>query len=239
MAGRLVKMAGRKLWSDQDVTSAATLLKSADTSLAEMNDPSLLGVRRAIIEDINTLSNLTQVDFDGIILRINQLSNQVDNLHLAENNNDEAPMDQESNELSSWIGEWRQNLSKSWYNFMDDFITLRRRDTSAEPLLAPNNDIYLRENIRSRLLVAVQAIPLHQNETYKQSLETISTWVRAYFNTTDPATKAFLEELDTLSQQPIFIDLPERLKSQPLLEKVMQTLLSNLLSHFLAVHQEG
>lgn len=58
---------------------------------------------------------------------------------------------------------------------MADFITIRRRDTSAEPLLAPNQDIYLRENIRSRLLVAAQAIPRHQNETYKQSLETVST----------------------------------------------------------------
>jgi uroporphyrin-3 C-methyltransferase len=30
----LVKLAGRKLWSDQDVTTAAALLKSADASLA-------------------------------------------------------------------------------------------------------------------------------------------------------------------------------------------------------------
>ncbi|WP_303719973.1 uroporphyrinogen-III C-methyltransferase, partial [Pseudomonas aeruginosa] len=37
----LVKLAGRKLWSDQDVTTAAALLKSADASLADMNDPSL------------------------------------------------------------------------------------------------------------------------------------------------------------------------------------------------------
>lgn len=33
----LVKLAGRKLWSDQDVTTAAALLKSADASLADMN----------------------------------------------------------------------------------------------------------------------------------------------------------------------------------------------------------
>jgi len=166
----LVKMAGRKLWSDQDVTSAAALLKSADASLADMNDPSLLDVRRAITEDISTLSTLTQVDYDGIILKVNQLSNQVDNLRLADNDTDEAPMDQNSSELSGSIGEWRQNLAKSWRNFMANFITIRRRDTSAEPLLAPNQDIYLRENIRSRLLVAAQAIPLHQHETYKQSL---------------------------------------------------------------------
>lgn len=235
----LVKMAGRKLWSDQDVTTAAALLKSADASLADMNDPSLLEVRRAITEDVSTLSTLTQVDFDGIILKTNQLSNQVDNLRLADNDNDEAPMDQDSSELSSSIGEWRQSLTKSWHNFMADFITVRRRDSSAEPLLAPNQDIYLRENIRSRLLVAAQAIPRHQNEVYKQSLETISTWVRAYFDTTDPATKAFLEELDTLSQQSITMDVPDQLKSQPLLEKLMQTRVRNLMTQSPAAHQEG
>lgn len=235
----LVKMAGRKLWSDQDVTTAAALLKSADANLADMNDPSLLEVRRAITEDVSTLSTLTQVDFDGIILKTNQLSNQVDNLRLADNDNDEAPMDQDSSELSSSIGEWRQNLTKSWHNFMADFITVRRRDSSAEPLLAPNQDIYLRENIRSRLLVAAQAIPRHQNEVYKQSLETISTWVRAYFDTTDPATKAFLEELDTLSQQSITMDVPDQLKSQPLLEKLMQTRVRNLMTQSPAAHQEG
>lgn len=235
----LVKMAGRKLWSDQDVATAAALLKSADASLADMNDPSLLEVRRAITEDISTLSTLTQVDFDGIILKTNQLSNQVDNLRLADNDSDEAPMDQDSNELSSSISEWRQNLSKSWHNFMADFITVRRRDSSAEPLLAPNQDIYLRENIRSRLLVAAQAIPRHQNEVYKQSLETISTWIRAYFDTTDPATKAFLEELDALSQQSITMDVPDQLKSQPLLEKLMQTRVRNLMTQSPAAHQEG
>lgn len=235
----LVKMAGRKLWSDQDVTTAAALLKSADASLAEMNDPSLIEIRRTITEDVGTLSAVAQVDFDGIILKVNQLSNQVDDLRLADNNRDERPMDENGGELSSSLSEWRQNLTKSWHNFMADFITVRRRDSSAEPLLAPNQDVYLRENIRSRLLVAAQAIPRHQNEVFKQSLETVSTWVRAYFDTTDPATKAFLEELDNLSQQSISMDVPGQLKSQPMLEKLMQTRVRNLLAQAPATHQEG
>jgi uroporphyrin-3 C-methyltransferase len=75
---------------------------------------------------------------------------------------------------------------------MDSFITIRRRDATAVPLLAPNQDIYLRENIRSRLLVAAQAVPRHQDEVYKQALETVATWVRAYYDTNDAATKGFL-----------------------------------------------
>ncbi len=226
----LVKLAGRKLWSDQDVTTAAALLKSADASLADMNDPSLLTARRALTDDISSLSSITQVDYDGIVLKVNQLANQVDNLRLADNDNDDTPMDSDGSELSSTMTEWRQNLVKSWHNFMDSFITIRRRDETAVPLLAPNQDIYLRENIRSRLLIAAQAVPRHQDETYKQSLENVSTWVRAYYDTNDATTKAFLDELDALGQQSINMDIPQTLQSQPLLEKLMQTRVRNLLA---------
>ncbi|RLM18961.1 uroporphyrinogen-III C-methyltransferase [Brenneria alni] len=235
----LVKLAGRKLWSDKDVTTAGALLKSADASLAEMNDPSLIEIRRALTSDISALASVSQIDFDGIILKVNQLTDQVDNLRLADNNTDEAPMDENSTELSASLSEWRQNLSKSWHNFLADFITIRRRDSAAEPLLAPSQDVYLRENIRSRLLVAAQAIPRHQNETYKQSLETASTWVRAYFDTTDPSTQAFLDQLEELSQQSISMDVPAELQSQPLLEKLMQTRVRNLLAQTPATNQEG
>ncbi|MES0302310.1 uroporphyrinogen-III C-methyltransferase [Citrobacter sedlakii] len=235
----LVKLAGRKLWSDQDVTTAAALLKSADASLADMNDPSLIAARRAITDDIASLSAVSQVDYDGIILKVNQLSNQIDNLRLADNDNDGSPMDADSPELSSSISEWRINLQKSWQNFMDSFITVRRRDDTAVPLLAPNQDVYLRENIRSRLLVAAQAVPRHQEETYRQALDNVSTWVRAYYDTDDATTKAFLEEVDKLSQQNITMDVPETLQSQAILEKLMQTRVRNLLAQPTATTTEA
>ncbi|MCU6667453.1 uroporphyrinogen-III C-methyltransferase [Enterobacteriaceae bacterium H4N4] len=226
----LVKLAGRKLWSDQDVTTAAALLKSADASLGDMNDPSLIAARRALTEDIASLATVSQVDYDGIILKVNQLSNQIDNLRLADNNDDDSPMDSDSSELSSSLGEWRINLQKSWQNFMDSFITIRRRDETAVPLLAPNQDVYLRENIRSRLLVAAQAVPRHQEETYKQALDNVSTWVRAYYDTDDATTTAFLDEVDKLSQQNITMNVPDKLESQPIMEKLMQTRVRNLLA---------
>ncbi|MDZ7279890.1 uroporphyrinogen-III C-methyltransferase [Pantoea eucrina] len=239
-ADYLVKLAGRKLWSDQDVTTAAALLKSADTSLAEMNDPSVMNVRRALTQDISALSAVSQVDYDGIILKLNQLSNGVDNLRLADNDSDDSPMDADSGELSSSLKEWRQNLVKSWHNFMDDFITIRRRDNTAQPLLAPNQDVYLRENIRSRLLIAAQAVPRHQDEIYKQSIDAVSTWVRAWYDTNDAATKAFLAQLDELSQQTVAMDVPDTLESQALLEKLMQTRVRNLLAQpSVSAQQQG
>ncbi|WP_368920396.1 uroporphyrinogen-III C-methyltransferase, partial [Providencia vermicola] len=225
----MVKMAGRKLWNDHDPVTAAVLLKSADSSLAEMNDPSLLDIRKAIKNDIASLAAINQVDYDGIILRLNQLSNEVDNLRLNEINSGDVKAEDEG-EVSSNIADWKQNLSRSWKNFTNDFITVRARDGSEAPLLAPNQDIYLRENIRSQLLIAAQAVPRYQEETYKQSLEQVSTWVRAYFDVNAPATKAFLAEVDDLINQPIATEMPDALESQPKLEKVMQTRVRNLLA---------
>lgn len=229
-ADYLVKLAGRKLWSDQDVTTALALLKSADRSLAQMDDPSIINVRRALNQDISTLANINQVDYDGIILQVSQLANNVDNLRLADDSDNNSPMDKDSNDISGSLSEWRHNLVASWHDFMDNFITVRRRDNSAQPLLAPNQDIYLRENIRSRLLIASQAIPRHQEDIYKQSLEAVSTWVRAWYNTDDPTTKAFLAQIDQLSQTPIAMDLPESLSSQGLIDKLMQNRVRGLMS---------
>ncbi|HCR4096200.1 TPA: uroporphyrinogen-III C-methyltransferase [Providencia rettgeri] len=225
----MVKMAGRKLWNDHDPVTAAVLLKSADSSLAEMNDPSLLDIRKSINNDMAKLATINQVDYDGIILRLNQLSNDVDNLRLADLNSGDAK-NEDNAEVSDDISDWQQNLSRSWKSFTNDFITVRARDGSEAPLLAPNQDIYLRENIRSQLLIAAQAVPRFQEETYKQSLEQASTWVRAYFDTEAPETKAFLSTIDELINQPIDVEMPDALESQEKLEKVMQTRVRSLLA---------
>ncbi|VCV94770.1 Putative uroporphyrinogen-III C-methyltransferase [Escherichia coli] len=93
---------------------------------------------------------------------------------------------------------------------MDNFITIRRRDDTAVPLLAPNQDIYLRENI---LLACWSQHKLYQQETYRRAGERLHR-VRAYYDTDDATTKAFLDEVDQLSQQNISMDLPETLQSR-------------------------
>lgn len=218
----LAKMAGRKLWNDNDPVTAIALLKSADASLAEMNDPNLIEIRKTINSDISALSAISQIDYDGIILKLNQLSSDIDNLRINDSAPDGKPMDEDSTELSNNIADWKQNLSQSWKNFSKNFITIRRRDSHETPLLAPNQDIYLRANIRAQLLIAAQAVPRYQEQIYKQSLEQVSTWIRIYFNTNDAATKAFLTEVDKLIEQSITMDIPSELKSLLLLDKALQ-----------------
>ncbi|WP_159567407.1 uroporphyrinogen-III C-methyltransferase [Budvicia diplopodorum] len=231
-ADYLVKLAARKLWNEQDIPTAESLLKSADDSLAELRDPSLNEVRQAIIQDISAISTISQIDFDGIALKLNELSDQVMNLPSASTDWDNTPMDKESTEVSGELKDWRQNLEKSWHNFMSEFITIRSRDVPenelTSPLLTPDQDTYLRENLRLKLLIAARAVSRHQGDIYKQSLESVSTWVRAYFDPDHSSTKAFLEQLDDLSQESISFDLPKELKSLELLNKVTQSRMRNM-----------
>lgn len=232
-ADYLVKLAARKLWNEQDIPTAESLLKSADNSLAELRDPSLNEVRQAIIQDINDISAISQIDFDGIALKLNQLSDQIMNLPSASTDWDNTPMEKGSTEVSGELKDWRQNLEKSWHNFMSEFITIRTRNVPdnelTSPLLTPDQDTYLRENLRLKLLIAARAVSRHQGDIYKQSLESVSTWVRAYFDTEQPSTKAFLEQIDELSQQSISLDLPKELKSLELLDKVTQSRMRNMM----------
>ena len=142
-------------------------------------------------------------------------------------------MEKGSTEVSGELKDWRQNLEKSWHNFMSEFITIRTRNVPdnelTSPLLTPDQDTYLRENLRLKLLIAARAVSRHQGDIYKQSLESVSTWVRAYFDTEQPSTKAFLEQIDELSQQSISLDLPKELKSLELLDKVTQSRMRNMM----------
>lgn len=229
----LVKMAARKLWIEQDMTTAVNMLKSADKSLAEMNDPSLSEVRQAIIQDINAISSVGEIDFDGIALTLNELSDQVMNLPAASTDWDNTPLEKSSTEVSDDIKDWRQNLKRSWNNFMSEFITIRARNVPdnelTNPLLTPDQDTYLRENLRLKLLIAARAVSRHQGELYKHSLESVSTWVRAYFDPEHASTKAFLSQLDELTQQSVSLDLPKELKSLQLLDSVTRNRTRNLL----------
>ncbi|XPE70163.1 uroporphyrinogen-III C-methyltransferase [Shigella boydii] len=105
-------------------------------------------------------------------------------------------------ELSSSISEWRINLQKSWQNFMDNFITIRRRDDTAVPLLAPNQDIYLRE-IFALACWSQHKLTASPGRDLSPGAGERLTWVRACYDTDDATTKAFLDEVEPVSQQNI------------------------------------
>ncbi|WP_235667832.1 uroporphyrinogen-III C-methyltransferase [Candidatus Williamhamiltonella defendens] len=218
-ANFFAEMAERKLWRDKDINSAIFFLKIADKNLAKLNQPGLIQVRQALISDISALSALHQVDIDGIILKLNQMSDQINHLPLSVLPEKGDFMKKQLSPVSNSLSEWRKNLQKNWDNFLSSCITVRRRDTKAEPFLSLDQTIYLRENIRSHLLIAAQAAARNQNKIYHQSLGILSTWIHIYFDAKDIHNQLFLEDLKNMQQKDISIQMPEYIKSPALLKK--------------------
>lgn len=233
-ANFLVSQASRKLHNEGDVVTAEVLLRNADISVAEMNDPHMLDIRKAITQDIATLAGTGKIDIDGIMLQLNQMSNQLDRLPLLHPElNNVTGTSTEKRLVTDSISDWRQNLSNSWKSFMDGFITVTPRvksDVNGRPELTSNQSAYLRENIRLQLFIATMAVPRGQNELYQQALTKAGDWAKTYYDPASPLTQAFITQLDTLAKNNVHVDIPTQLTSQPLLKKIMQTRVQNLLT---------
>ena len=213
----LLNNALRKLVLDNDVDTAVSLLKLADETLAKVNDSKAISVRTAINQDLKQLLSLSSVDQNAVMQKLSQLANTVDELQALNVNFDEVP--ENNGKLSSDIADWQQNVEKSATSFLNHFIRISpEQSANKKELLAPNQDIYLRENIRLRLQLAIMAVPRQQDELYKQSLDAVASWVRSYYDTNDEVTQNFLKSVDELAALSIYVDVPEQLQSLTLLD---------------------
>lgn len=216
----LLNNALRKLVLDNDVDTAVSLLKLADEALVKVNNSQANEIRSAINQDLKQLLSLSSVDQNAVMQKLSQLANTVDELQALNVNFDETSKN--NDKLSNNITDWQQNIEKSATSFLNHFIRISpKQNSNKKELLAPNQDIYLRENIRLRLQLAIMAVPRQQNELYKQSLEAVSSWVRSYFDTNSEVTQNFLKLVDGLSDTSIYVDVPEQLKSLTLLDKYL------------------
>ena len=215
----LLNNALRKLVLDNDVDTAVSLLKLADETLAKVNNSQSAAIRSAINQDLKQLLSVAGVDQNAVMQKLSQLANTVDELPVLDVNFGD---DQNTTKLSDSLSDWAENAEKSATSFLNHFIRISpKHGADRKELLAPNQDIYLRENIRLRLQLAIMAVPRQQNELYKQSLEAVASWIRSYFDTNAEVTQSFLKSVDELSELSIYVDVPSQLQSLNMLDKYL------------------
>ena len=193
----LVNMAGRKLWLEKDPRTATDLLKSADETIAAMNNPALLPIRKALAKDIAATASIKTTDIDGSVLALDALIEQLDKLPL--NRADAAADTPEDTNITGDLNDWQSNLGKTWKALTQDFITIRHRTADAPALLAPEQQWYLVENIRHKLLQSQLALYRYDRAAYHQSLMMARKWIQTYFDTQDHKTVEAIAEIDKLA----------------------------------------
>ncbi|MCS3833900.1 uroporphyrin-3 C-methyltransferase [Aeromonas veronii] len=225
----LVRMAGRKLWLEHDLISAITLLGNADERIRALNDPSLMPIRKALAEDIAKLKGMPRIDREGLTLKLAALEDQIELLPLSTVSMPEAKLEADQ-AVTANPDEWESNLKKNWVKFTENFVTIRRRDGAVEALLSPQQEIFLRENLKTKLLQAQISVYREQQTLYEDSLDKAQRWLTQYFDTENSATRYMQGEIDKLKGEQIQIDYPEQFKTQAMLEQVLTERLQRILA---------
>ncbi len=204
----LVRLAHYNVTYTHDVPAAIVLLQTADQRIAALDDPAFDGLRQQFASSIGALQAIPNLDLAGLLSRINALAEQSKQLPLSAPASfipqHITPAQQEQNAA---LPAWRKALQKS-LNTLQTLVIIRHRNQPIAPLLAPEQEFYLQQNVQLFLQQAQWAALHGQENVYKVSLQQVEAWVQQYFAQDAANTRAFRHELDLLEKINVQPTLP-------------------------------
>lgn len=205
-----VAIAGQQLRLAGNYEAALIALQAAESRLAAPELGHLHDLRRALMKDIDEVKSHPQVDVSGLALRLELLLGHVDRLPLAyaveplgtpaAMPDPVAPVEPVAEDQRWWrdmLGFARSLGSDAW-NEVRAMIRLERMDQADPALLAPTQGVYLRENVKIRLLTARLALLGSDARTYAADLAMARDWLNRYFDTRDAQVQRVLTEIAAL-----------------------------------------
>ncbi|ABZ78459.1 protein of unknown function DUF513 hemX [Shewanella halifaxensis HAW-EB4] len=217
----LVRLAGQKLWLEKDPSTATSLLKAADERIKSMRDPSLMPLRKALAKDIAAVAAIKNTDISGTVLTLDNIIDGLDKLPLNRAETHFSADELADTQVSGSLDDWQSNLAKSWQALIDDFVIVRKRTTDAAPLLEPDQQWYLVENIKNKLLQAQLALYRQDQVNYRNSIKLARKWIYQYFDLKDQQTIDTLATLDALETLKIQTTNIERFEASNLLNQLV------------------
>ncbi|MGA8865002.1 MAG: uroporphyrinogen-III C-methyltransferase [Gallionella sp.] len=205
---QMLLIAAQQLQLSANVRAALIAMQTADSRLQRMNRPALNRLRQVINNDMDKLRALHEVDITGINLRINNLISAVDRMPLAyqqqlADNQAVAPAAAPKNETA-----WQKVLHAIWGE-LRQLVLIENTETAAIPLLPPNQEFFLRENLKLSLLSARLALLSRDEVSYRQGLKTAQLWTERYFDAKSSESRLVSDELKKLAASDISIEMPD------------------------------
>jgi len=198
------------------------LLKDADQRINELNNPEFLPLRQLIHQDIEALKLMPVLNTEEVILTLMAMEKQLKSLPLAMIKIPESTSIDEKFELTEDTKDWRSNLTKTWHKFLADFITVSRRTANVEPLMSPQYQQNLRENLALKLQLAQWAATKQDDKLYKTTITDIQLWFIEYFDMDTPINQEFNNGLQSLSLEVIAYDYNNKLSSLNAIRKIIE-----------------
>lgn len=206
----LMRLANQRLTLEQDLNSAEAMLTNADKIIAEINDPGLTEIRQALASEILSLQQVNHLDYQGLFLKLDALIASLDKLQQSSFIRKDTP--EQPPENTEVVTEQQNKFMAIWSNIWKDLkqaVLIRRLDKPIEPLLAPEQDYYLKQNLRLMLEQASLALIDKNTLIYQSSLNKAAAWIDLYFTQDDPQTAVLKRTVTEMSSLKIDQELPD------------------------------
>lgn len=227
---QLVSLAAQQLQFAGNVQGAAAVLSTADARLARSERPQFVALRKALAKDLQKLRSVPLVDVAGIALKIENAALAADKMALAfEARPQTQPVPAagrpRANEIVreptqvDWTQWWKRWSAEVWGE-VHNLIRIERFDRPDPAVLAPQNTVFLRENVKLRLLGARLALLGRDQATFKGELRQAVQWLEKYFDPRDRSVVSAIETLKPLLANDLSIEPPTLAESQSALRAV-------------------
>lgn len=198
-----LSLASQQLQLAGNVQGSLIALESIDARLARSDRPQFIPLRRVIGREIERLKLLPTLDLAGLTLRIDQLLQSIDSLPLAA----DARQAPSAGGEGAPEGNWSRIGALVWGEIRQ-LVRIERRDGAEPPLLAPEQQYFLRENLKLRLLNARVALLQRNEASFRTDLRQASQWVQKYFDGRQKTVSVVLATLQELQTSALTVSVP-------------------------------
>jgi uroporphyrin-III C-methyltransferase len=202
---QVLLLASQQLQLSGNVSSALAAMQLADSKLQRLDRPQFVPLRRALGRDMDRLKAVPFVDVAGLALRLDQAIAGVDALPLALEERVPAPPPQAPLPDDS---AWRRFLRGVWLDFRQ-LVRVENIDRPEAPLLTPQQQFFLRENLKLRLLSARFDLLFRDQPNFRRDLAAADAWLRKYFDTQAAPVQSVLAIVKQVQATDIASDLPD------------------------------
>ena len=204
---QMLLIAGQQLQLSANVKAALIAMQSADARLQRIGQPVYNGLRKSINQDMDKLRTLPDVDIAGMNFQLDNLMEAVNDLPLIYQQRTSSemltPVTPPTDETT-----WQKLLREIWQE-VRHLVRITDTGKAEIPLLPPDQEYFLRENLKLRLLAARLALLSRDETSFKQELKTAQLWTAHYFDTKSPNGIRALSGLKKLASSGIIIELPD------------------------------
>jgi uroporphyrin-3 C-methyltransferase len=221
-ADYLMRLANQRLLMGKELDGALQLLIAADEVFIELDDSALFPVREALADNMSALKTAARFDVEGVYLKLGALAKQADQLRLFQL--PELTLAEPKEQIAET---WQQRLSGGFSAALEKlsgYISYRNRGESYKPLLAPEYEAAVRQNLHLMFEQAQMSLLSGKQELYLDSLQKAIDWLDAYYSLDKTATETIRAEIAELMQLNVVIELPDISSAPRALKNYIETI---------------